>query len=95
SGRLHQQSLLGTEAGRRGTAMTPLMRQMHPLHPSWPNKAGPSVLWEAAPLSQLKTFQTDRQTGHIWGATNGRPSPFPSSLRAPRLSSHPERGSGE
>ena len=27
-----------------------------------------------------RTFQTDRQTGHIWGATNGRPSPFPSSL---------------
>lgn len=40
--------------------------------------------------------QTARQTGHIWGATNGRLPSFsifsPGSLP---LSSHPERGSGE
>lgn len=38
--------------------------------------------------------QTDgqRQTGHIWGATNGR---LPSHSVFPPLSSHPERGSGE
>lgn len=36
--------------------------------------------------------QTDRQTGHIWGATNGRPSPFPSSLPAPCVCHPTQRG---
>ncbi|CAB1420855.1 unnamed protein product [Pleuronectes platessa] len=76
--------------------MTPFMRQMHPLHPSWTNKAGPGCivgdgssqpvkeksrpadtgLGRCGPVPGAKKHIPARQTGHIWGASDGGPSPF-------------------